>query len=207
MFKRKSEKKTEKQAEEPLEGAVPVQKSRRPNWGKIGIITSIVLIAGIAFSLAGMVVINQSDTNPNFCATCHIMQTNVTSYLTSVNLDHVHEQAGVECKECHNYPLSAEISSGIKFVTGNYAKDENGNVKARKYGDELCTKCHISLDHVATLTDFLFRNPHASHFPDLACSTCHVAHGTQIDYCSTCHSNGGQRMIGEPIEPRGTIGN
>ncbi len=115
-------------------------------------------------------------------------------------------QAGVQCKDCHDYPLSAEISSGIKFVTGDYDVDANGNLQARKFSDELCTQCHFSEQHVAQLTDFLYRNPHDSHNGYLPCNTCHVAHGQQVDYCSQCHDNGGQRLVGEPITPRDTIG-
>jgi hypothetical protein len=39
----------------------------------------------------------------------------------------------------------------------------------------------------------------------MPCNTCHISHGQQIDFCSQCHDNGGQRMIGAPIKPRGTI--
>jgi cytochrome c nitrite reductase small subunit len=178
---------------------------KKPNWFKISIIANIVIVALIAVAAASMGIIYQSDTNPNFCGTCHIMDRNVTSYLTSVNLDHVHAEAGVECKECHDYPVSAEISSGFKFIIHDYKTDEEGMLAKRKFGDDMCLQCHISNDFVATQTDFLARNPHRSHFGALACNTCHVGHGEQIDYCSTCHDNGGQRMVGEPIEPRGTI--
>jgi len=135
------------------------------------------------------------------------MQPNVTSYLTSSNLDHVHAQAGVQCKGCHDYPLSAEISSGIKYVTGNYEVDKNGEIASRKFDDKMCLQCHISYDHIAQLTDYLPRNPHDSHNGQMPCSTCHVSHGQQIDYCAQCHDNGGQRMIGQPVTPRGTISN
>ena len=177
----------------------------KPNWVKISIIANIAIVAVIAIVLAGVEIEHQSDTNPKFCALCHLMQANVNSYLTGTNMDHVHEMAGVQCKDCHNYPISAEVSSGIKYITGNYPKTSTGNLPQMKFDDAMCTKCHISEAHVAQLTDFLARNPHASHFGDLPCSTCHISHGQQIDYCSTCHDNGGQRMIGAPITPRGTI--
>jgi hypothetical protein len=150
-------------------------------------------------------VVHLSNTNPQFCATCHIMQPNVTSYLTSNNLDYVHQQAGVQCKNCHDYPLSAEISSGIDFLTGNYTVDKSGNLKVVKFSDAMCTKCHISAQHVAQLTSFLAKNPHESHNGQLPCNTCHVSHGQQIDYCGQCHDNGGQRLIGQPILSPGTL--
>jgi nitrate reductase cytochrome c-type subunit len=192
--------------QQPIENASDQTGPKKANWLKISVIANIVVVVLAIIGLAGVEVMHQSNTNPNFCGTCHIMQPNVQSYLTGKNLDHVHEQAGVQCKDCHDYPLSAEISSGIKFITGNYVVDKNGQLAQRKYADTLCTKCHISEAHVATLTDFLPRNPHDSHNGELPCNTCHVSHGQQIDFCSECHDNGGQRMIGQPIQPRGTIG-
>ncbi|HEY3343783.1 MAG TPA: cytochrome c3 family protein [Anaerolineaceae bacterium] len=179
---------------------------KKPNWLKLSIGANIAVVAiALVLAVSGYV-LHQSDTNPAFCASCHLMQANVTSYQTSANLDHVHAQAGVQCKDCHDYPVQAEIASGIKFITGNYTVDKNGALQKRKFADTMCTKCHISEQHVAQLTDFLPRNPHDSHFGEMACNTCHVSHGQQIDYCAGCHDNGGQRMIGTPIQPRGTLG-
>ncbi len=177
--------------------APEVKKPRKAaNWLRISAIANIILVVVIAASAGTLVALHQSDTNPNFCATCHLMDSHVTSYLTSNNLDNIHAQSGVQCKDCHDYPLPAEISSGIKYVIGNYEVDENGDLPKRDFGDEICTQCHISLDHVAEKTADLDRNPHDSHNGELACKTCHVAHGEQIDYCSQCHDNGGQQMFG-----------
>jgi nitrate/TMAO reductase-like tetraheme cytochrome c subunit len=189
--------------EAPTQENQPVKK--RKNWLKISIGANIAVVVIAVFFAAGSYVVHLSNTSPQFCGACHLMQANVSSYLTSSNLDHVHQQAGVQCKDCHDYPLSAEIKSGIDFVTGSYTVDKSGALAQRKFDDQLCTKCHISEQHVATLTDFLARNPHDSHNGDLPCSTCHVSHGAQIDYCAECHDNGGQRMIGQPIQPRGTL--
>ena len=171
-------------------------------WAIIGIIVGVFVIVGGA---AGGYVLHLSNTSPEFCATCHIMLPNVTSYLTGQNLDHVHDEANVGCKDCHNYPVTAEVSSGVKYIFGAYEVDSGGNILPRTYGDDMCLKCHISKEFVAQQTDFLYRNPHDSHNGMLPCKTCHISHGAQIDYCGQCHDNGGQRMIGQPIEPRGTI--
>jgi len=166
---------------------------RKAPWTIIGIVVLVLLLGG---GISGGYVLHLSNTSPEFCGVCHIMQSNVTSYLTSNNLDNIHKQANVGCKQCHDYPVTAEISSGIKFITGNYSVDANGKLTPVTFNNDMCLKCHISYDHVAKQTDFLTKNPHDSHNGQLPCSTCHVSHGKQIDFCAQCHDNGGQKMIG-----------
>jgi nitrate/TMAO reductase-like tetraheme cytochrome c subunit len=188
----------EQEQEQPLEkDATRVKK--KVNWFKISVIANIVIVAVIAVSLGSMAIINESETNPRFCANCHNMQEHVDSYLNGHTMDAVHAQANVGCKDCHSdYTILAEINSGIKYVTGNY--DES--MPRRKFGDEMCMQCHISMEYHAARTDYLIRNPHLSHWPDVKCTTCHISHGEQVDYCSQCHDNGNQRMTGGEIIPR-----
>lgn len=178
-----------------VDGAKPVKKK---NWLKISIIANIGILVIVAVAALTMAIVHQSDTNPKFCATCHIMAKNVDSYLTGSNLDHVHELAGVQCKQCHEYPLPAEIASGINFVSGNFEVGADGELMKRKYDDSMCLQCHISYDFVSEKTADLDKNPHNSHLGEMPCSTCHVSHGEQIDYCSQCHDNGDQEMIKAP---------
>jgi hypothetical protein len=182
-----------------------LRQPRHPNWLKISLGANIAIVVLAVLGLGGVAVIHQSDTNPNFCGLCHIMQPNVTSYLSSNHLDAVHQQAGVQCKDCHDYPVTAEVASGVKFILGNYAVTPQGELLKRKYDDQMCLKCHVSNDHQAIATDYLPRNPHNSHWGVLPCNSCHFSHVAQFDYCSQCHENGGQRMIENPAAPRGTI--
>jgi hypothetical protein len=194
---------TPKVEEPQVEPKAKEKKARKlGTWAIVGIVAAVLVVVGGA--TAGYL-LHLSDTSPEFCATCHIMDPNVTSYLTSNDLDNVHYQAGVQCKECHDYPVDAEIISGVKFLLGDYEVDAEGKLMPVAYGNDMCLQCHISYEHVAIKTDFLELNPHNSHNGQLACKTCHVSHGDQIDYCSMCHDNGGQRMVGDEIEPRGTI--
>ncbi|MBN1316257.1 MAG: cytochrome c3 family protein [Anaerolineales bacterium] len=182
------------------------QQRKKIDRVKILTLSNIVIVVLVVAGLGGLAVIHQSDTNPSFCSTCHIMEPNVTSYLNNHTLDNVHYQAGVQCKDCHDYPVQAEIASGFNYVIGNYEINSQGEINKREYTDEMCLDCHISQQYVADSTDFLFRNPHDSHWGFMPCSECHISHGEQIDYCAACHDNGGQRMTGDPIENRGKIG-
>lgn len=184
------------------EAEQPKKNKKKATWTVIGIIVLALAVVGGA---TGGYLLHLSNTSPEFCATCHVMEPNVTSYLTSNNLDNIHDQANVECKECHDYPVSAEISSGIKFVTGNYTVGTDGKLLPVKYTDDMCLDCHISYDFVAEQTDWLKRNPHNSHNGELPCNTCHVSHGEQIDYCARCHDHGDQEMIGAD-DPEGATG-
>ena len=209
MFKRKS-----KTQDEAAPATASRSKSRRQKWIILSVVGNILLVTGIVTAAGTAVVVHQSDTNPNFCGTCHIMQGHVESYLNGNNLDNLHMQAGVQCKDCHDYPLDEEIKAGIKFATSDYEVDENGELPKRDFGDQICTQCHISLEHVARHTDNLYYNPHGTRMGTFPCSTCHQSHGPQIDYCSECHENGGQRMYGDdtpheqtgkPVSPYGSM--
>jgi fumarate reductase flavoprotein subunit len=175
------------------------------NWLKVSLYANVALVAVGAIALAATAVLHESDTNATFCATCHLMQDHVDSYLTSSNLDHVHAEAGVECKQCHfDYSVADEIVSGINYVTGNYEirSATDARLPRRDFGNELCLKCHVSQLNVAMQTDYLEFNPHASHEEDLECSDCHISHGKQLDKCGGCHFDSDQRLIGSPFVPR-----
>lgn len=180
------------------------KKSKKRGWTITGV-AAVVLAILIAGTGTGGYLVHLSNTSPEFCATCHIMQKNVDSYLSSNDMDNIHAQANVECKDCHDYPIPAEISSGIRFITGNYSVNPEGELLKVAYDDEMCLQCHISDEFLASTTDFLHLNPHKSHNGELDCKTCHISHGDQINFCGTCHDNGGQRMTGEEIERRSTI--
>ena len=169
---------------------------RNLDWTKILLIAALVICISIA---GGFGLDHYSRVTPNFCATCHNMESHVVSYLESTHLDNVHYQANVGCKDCHaDYSIPQELASVWSYVTGDYDKV----FRKQKYESEMCTQCHISEEYQATQTDYLQRNPHLSHYPDMRCESCHISHGEQVDYCSQCHDNGGQRMTGAPIEPR-----
>lgn len=194
---------SKEQVEQVQVGQASTPSRRLPRWFIGSVIVNIILVVGAVGVASGAAIIHQSDTNPNFCANCHIMQPNVESYLTSNHLDNVHAEAGVQCKECHSdYGIPEEVISGINYITGNYSVNQEGNILKRDFDDDLCTQCHGTIEEVAVSTDFLFYNPHGGLMGDFTCDTCHVSHGEQIDYCSECHTNGGQRMVEDMDAPR-----
>jgi hypothetical protein len=128
------------------------------------------------------------------CGSCHIMRRYVTSFATSQYLDHAHLRAGLGCTACHaNGTGYDHIIVAVTYFTTNAPTV----TLPRRLGDVVCNNCHVSMHYEATRTDYLTRNPHASHWPELQCEDCHRAHGAQIDFCAGCHDNGGQRMTGE----------
>ena len=168
----------------------------RLGWSGFALLLVLILNVGIA---AAFTIEHQFSTRPELCSTCHIMEDHVESYLSSSYMDHVHARANVGCKDCHSdYTITDQLSSVWQYVTGDYP----AVMQPRRIEDEMCLQCHISLDYHATRTDYLRRNPHLSHWPELRCTSCHMSHAEQIDYCSRCHENGGQRMTGDMIIPR-----
>jgi cytochrome c nitrite reductase small subunit len=135
---------------------------------------------------------------PDGCAACHAMRRYVASFKAGRDLDSWHRQASVGCYDCHQgYSLAVRARTAALYAVGAV-----GEPPRRRYDDAMCNRCHVSLEYQAAHTDLLCRNPHRSHWPELACADCHLAHGAQVDFCGQCHDNGGQRMTGDPVVSR-----
>lgn len=186
----------------PPASPAPNAAPRKRSWLRISVVINLVIVGMIALGIAGAVLIRESDTNPSFCGSCHVMEHNVQSYLTSNNLDSMHRQAGVQCKECHDYPVDAEIMGGIRYVTNTYEVTDDGRIPKQEYTDEMCLQCHISDEYLVNATDFLYYNPHLSHWGELECRECHFSHEPQYNLCAECHLFTRQRLTGDPVIPR-----
>ena len=150
-------------------------------------------IAGVLFSVE-----RGLSSEPDGCASCHVMRRYVDAFSLGRDLDAAHARAGVSCTDCHQgYSLGVRAKTALLYGVGAV-----GAPRRRTYGDAMCNRCHVSMEQQAARTDFLFRNPHRSHWPELACADCHLGHARQIDFCNGCHENGGQRLTGEPASPR-----
>lgn len=174
----------------------PKPESRLIGW------TGLTLVVVVSLTLPALGALSpghNARTNPRSCAVCHNMESHVVSYLSGDHLDNIHYQANVGCVDCHtDYSLLDESESLWRYLRGEYEQV----FSQRVFSQEMCNGCHSGMEYQANRTDFLVRNPHLSHWPDLVCGDCHLVHDEQIDYCAHCHDNGGQRMTGEPIVPR-----
>ena len=174
------------------------KKPRKGLWALSGAALGLIGVSLVFMMVAGGFGVDHiARTNPYFCATCHNMQAHVTSYTTSNHLDHAHMQAGVGCKAV---PFQLRHPRGDRLDRRLRERQLHVPFAKIKVKDEMCLQCHISNAHVAQKTDFLARNPHQNHNIGLRCTACHISHGAQVDYCSSCHENGGQRMIEDPVE-------
>ena len=80
----------DKTKKDPVEeGAQKSEKAKKKGWTITGI-AAVVLAILVAGTGTGGYLVHLSNTSPQFCASCHIMEQNVTSYLSSNDLDNVH---------------------------------------------------------------------------------------------------------------------
>ena len=78
-----------------------------------------------------------------------------------------HKAAGIDCKACHTESPSKPPTK------------------------KACLQCHgPSYASLATKTDKVEPNPHASHQGDLDCASCHHGHKASVDFCAQCHTFG-----------------
>ncbi|MBN1317679.1 MAG: cytochrome c3 family protein [Anaerolineales bacterium] len=121
---------------------------------------------------------------PGFCNGCHIIRPYVTSYQSSDNLDNVHQQANVVCKDCHHVsPVEALREVGV-YIAGDYREP----LPETEMAQESCLECHRSYSSLIERTSHLEPNPHDSHFGELECSMCHKSHSESALFCQECHT-------------------
>ena len=126
------------------------------------------------------------------------MRRYVEAFKSGRDLEAAHARAGLSCTDCHQgYSLAVRAKTAALYSLGIA-----GAPARRRYDDAMCDRCHVSLEHQGERTDFLTRNPHRSHWPELTCADCHLGHARQVDFCNGCHDDGGQRMTGDPVSPR-----
>ena len=150
---------------------------RRNFWVIVGIAVVVIIIAGVALW--------NYHKQPQFCATCHIMQPYLESWESPPYLAHAHAEENIACLDCHEPTIGQQVQEGIKFVTGDYEIP----LEERRFDKEWCLRCHEhgSYEELIQRTEELERNPHDSHYGEMECRICHKMHRASVDYCAQCH--------------------
>lgn len=158
----------------------PASKKIKKKWVVLGTVAAVVVAAAI-----GMFVWHEQ---PSFCGTvCHLPMSSYVESLEDETKDvSMHYRLGNECLDCHEASVGDQIREGVAFVTGNYTIPLEDSYIGTA---EFCTQqgCHEGgYEELATRTEGHY-NPHASHYEDLECYTCHSLHGTNEYWCTSCH--------------------
>lgn len=146
-----------------------------------------VLLVLVLIGVGGMGVMANNKDKPEFCASCHNMQSYYDSWHDSNLLAKKHADANIDCHTCHQASMKQEITEGILYVTGTF---ENPMSK-RKFPNEMCTTCHNDMEKIKAKTVFEHKgekiNPHDSHAGEQNCNECHSMHRQSTVMCSECH--------------------
>jgi cytochrome c nitrite reductase small subunit len=144
----------------------------------------IVGLAAVVVIVAGVAGWNYHE-QPQFCATCHVMQPYLESWNGTGLLAYAHAEEGVTCLECHEPTIQQQVDELVTFVTNDYEIP----LEEREFDQEWCLRCHEhgSYEEVAQRTEELEWNPHDSHYGEMECSICHKVHRASEDYCAQCH--------------------
>ena len=153
---------------------------------------------------AGGVLLWQYHEQPQFCATCHIMQPYLESWQTSDLLVGAHAEEGVSCLDCHEPTLQQQVNELVVYVQGDFRVP----LKDRKLPKEECFGCHVANEHGSNeqvlertaeyTVDGEKVNPHDPHAgleevdSHFECYNCHKMHeeSSGIDFCYGCHHAG-----------------
>ena len=156
------------------------------------IVVVAVLLAVVVLGGVGAVGLWQYHEQPEFCATCHIMDPYLESWQSSDYGVHAHAKHDVACLDCHEPTIQQQMNELMIYVQG----DHEVPLKPLKYPSEECLECHEhgSYDEVVEMTAHLDEevgaNPHDSHYGEMECRLCHRMHEESEDYCAQCHAWG-----------------
>lgn len=149
----------------------------------MGVVATIVIVAGS--------VLWSYHDDPQFCATCHLMDPYLESWNSPPSLANVHREAGQECLDCHPFKVTQAASEVVKYITRNH----DTPLEERRMPQEECFRCHevktySELARLTPITAESHLNPHESHYGELECGVCHKMHRTQVYYCAQCKDVG-----------------
>jgi len=150
----------------------------------IAVLLGVVVLGGV-----GAVGFWQYHEQPEFCATCHIMDPYLESWQSSDYGAAAHAAEDVACLDCHEPTLQQQMDELVMYVQGDFTVP----LEEREFPVEFCFDCHEPNEHtgyeeVIQRTEGLEINPHDSHLVgEMECATCHKTHRPSEDYCAQCH--------------------
>ncbi len=150
----------------------------------IGVLLGVVLIGGV-----GAIGLWNYHEQPQFCATCHIMDPYLESWQDSDYGAYAHAVDDVACLDCHEPTTEQQVHEVVVYMQGDFTVP----LQEREFGNEFCFDCHLPNEHttyekVIQLTTGFELNPHSSHLVgQIDCNLCHKMHDASDDYCGYCH--------------------
>lgn len=162
-------------------------------WKRVFIVLAVMVILGMGGSVAAL----QYFKQPQSCATCHLMESHVESYLEPDLLAYAHAQAEevVVCLDCHKYTIFEKVGEIVTFVRGQYSDP----LEEIEYPtDNLCVACHLIQELGRAIEAMEIESHDSLHYDARLCSRCHKMHREQVKYCIDCHEPG---EGGEWVEP------
>jgi len=149
----------------------------------IALLLGMVVVGGV-----GAVGLWQYHEQPQFCATCHIMEPYLESWNGSDLLANAHALENVTCLDCHEPTLQQQMDELVVYMQGDFTVP----LEERQFETQFCFDCHepnehTSYEEVIQLTEALELNPHDSHLGEMDCDICHKTHRPSEDYCAQCH--------------------
>jgi hypothetical protein len=138
----------------------------------------------------GVVYVKDNIYNSSYCAACHEKYyLNWSDPDVEYSLSNHHYQMGVSCQTCHQRTLDESITDVVNHFTGNY----DDPLPKSEVSMDKCFACHVDYETIIPPLDIAItqkeRNPHAGHWGELECGTCHNAHQESVVYCDQCHNN------------------
>ena len=147
------------------------------------IVVIVVLLGMVVVGGVGAVGFWQYHEQPQFCATCHIMDPYLESWESGDLGAHAHAVEGVTCLECHEPTVQQQMNELVVYIQGDF----DVPLAQIRYPMSECLECYEDYPTLAELTGGSDFNPHDSHWGELECSTCHQMHAASVDYCDQCH--------------------
>lgn len=152
------------------------------------ILLALIFLVFLAFAgLLGFQMFDYTQSNPNFCVSCHLMQESFDAWAGSVHTD-------INCHECHH--LSVKELNGLMvsfiFHRPTEVPERHGKVIVPwKY----CIKCHWEEDEKYPEAPKINESKlHAKHYftEQIECSKCHgyIVHQFKPEerFCEKCHT-------------------